>query len=74
MNWTTDLSREISGQVLLDDASREAVSTDFGRIIVRKPAAVVRPASSQDVANVIKFAVRNGLTVATRGEIGRAHV
>ena len=56
MNWTADLSREVSGQVLVDDASREAVSTDFGRIIVRKPAAVVRPASSQDVANVVKFA------------------
>jgi cytokinin dehydrogenase len=67
MNWTADLSREVSGQVLLDDASREAVSTDFGRVIVRKPAAVVRPASSQDVANVIKFAVRNGLSVSTRG-------
>jgi len=67
MNWTADLSREVSGQVLLDDASREAVSTDFGRIIVRKPAAVVRPASSEDVANVVKFAVRNGLSVSTRG-------
>ncbi|TAM84588.1 MAG: FAD-binding protein [Acidobacteria bacterium] len=67
MNWTADLSREVSGQVLVDDTSREAVSTDFGRIIVRKPAAVVRPASSQDVANVVKFAVRNGLSVSTRG-------
>jgi cytokinin dehydrogenase len=67
MNWTAELSREVSGQVLLDDASREAVSTDFGRVIVRKPAAVVRPASSQDVANVIKFAVHNGLSVSTRG-------
>jgi cytokinin dehydrogenase len=67
MNWTADLSREVTGQVLLDDASREAVSTDFGRVIVRKPAAVVRPASSQDVANVVKFAVRNGLSVSTRG-------
>src|ERR1051326_4592084 len=67
MNWTAGLSRELSGQVLLDDASRDAVSTDFGRIIVRKPAAVVRPASSQDVANVIKFAASNGLSVSTRG-------
>ena len=67
MNWTADLAREISGEVRVDDALREAVSTDFGRIVVRKPAAVVRPASSQDVANVIKFAVRNGLSVSTRG-------
>ncbi len=67
MNWTADLVREVSGQVLVDDASREAVSIDFGRIIVKKPAAVVRPASTRDVANVIKFAVRNGLSVSTRG-------
>jgi|YelNatPaOPRAMG01_1025707.scaffolds.fasta_scaffold37825_2 cytokinin dehydrogenase len=67
MSWTADLAREVKGQVLVDDASREAVSTDFGRIIVRKPAAVVRPASSQDVASVVKFAVRNGLSVSTRG-------
>src|SRR5690348_17873325 len=67
MNWTADLSREVSGQVLLDDASREAVSTDVGRIVVRKPAAVVQPASTQDVADVIKFAARNGLSVSTRG-------
>jgi cytokinin dehydrogenase len=67
MNWTAGFAREVSGQVLVDDASREVVSTDFGRIIVRKPAAVVRPASRQDVANVIKFAVRNGLSVSTRG-------
>ncbi|HZT68333.1 MAG TPA: FAD-binding protein, partial [Terriglobia bacterium] len=67
MNWTADLAREVSGQVLVDDTSREAVSTDFGRVVVRKPAAVVRPASSQDVANVVKFAARNGLSVSTRG-------
>jgi cytokinin dehydrogenase len=67
MNWTADLAREVSGQVLVDDASREAVSTDFGRVIVRKPAAVVRPASSRDVANVIRFAVGKGWSVSTRG-------
>lgn len=67
MNWTADLAREVNGQVLVDDASRDAVSTDFGRIILRKPSAVVRPSSSQDVAKVIKFAAGNGLTVSTRG-------
>lgn len=67
MSWTADLAREVSGQILADDASREAVSTDFGRIVVRKPAAVVRPASSQEVASIVKFAVRNNLSVSTRG-------
>lgn len=67
MDWTAELAREVSGQVLVDDASCEAVSRDFGRIIARKPAVVVRPASSQDVANVVKLAVRNELSVSTRG-------
>lgn len=67
MNWTSDLAREISGRVLADDASREAVSADFGGIIARKPAAVVEPASSEDVAKVIRFANEHGLSVGTRG-------
>jgi len=68
LNWTSDLAREISGQVLSDEPSREAVSTDFGRITVRKPAAVVRPATAEDVAKVIRFANEHGLGVGTRGE------
>jgi len=67
MSWAAELVREIRGQVLVDDASRESVATDFGRMIVRKPAAVVRPASSEDVASAVKFAVRHGLSVSTRG-------
>src|SRR5208282_542726 len=67
MNWTNELAQEISGRVLTDDASREAVATDFGRIIVRRPQAVVCPASAEDVARVVKFAARNSLHVATRG-------
>lgn len=67
MSWTQDLAREIPGGVLTDDAARAAVATDFGRIIVRRPQAVVRPASAQDVARVVKFAARHSLHVATRG-------
>ena len=44
MTWTAGLAGIVAGQVLLDEASRDAVATDFGRLIVRKPAAVVRPA------------------------------
>ncbi|MGH9444439.1 MAG: FAD-binding protein, partial [Terriglobia bacterium] len=67
MPWTADLAREISGVVLTDDASREAASTDFGRIVARKPEAVIHPASAEDVARVIKFAARRSLRVSTRG-------
>ncbi len=67
MSWTNELAREISGRVLTEDAAREAVATDFGRIIVRLPQVVVCPASAEDVARVVKFAGRNSLHVATRG-------
>ena len=67
MSWAAELVREIRGEVLVDDASRESVATDFGHMIVRKPGAVVRPASTEDVASTVKFAVRHGLSVSTRG-------
>ena len=67
MTWTAELAREISGQVLTDEAAREAASRDFGRVVVRKPAAVVRPASAEDVAKTLRFAARHSLSVSTRG-------
>lgn len=67
MVWQNDLKAQISGQLLTDDSAREDASTDFGRLIVRKPAVVVRPASAQDVSNVLKLANQNSLKVSTRG-------
>ena len=67
MSWTNELARNISGAVLTDDAARQAVATDFGRLITRTPQAVVRPASAEDVARVVKFAARNSLPISTRG-------
>ena len=67
MSWAGELAQEISGTVLTDDAAREAVATDFGRIVVRRPQAVVRPASAEDVQRVVKFAARHSLSLATRG-------
>jgi cytokinin dehydrogenase len=67
MGWASELAQEISGRVLTDDAAREAMARDFGRIVVRKPQAVVCPASREDVARVVKFAARHSLSVAMRG-------
>ncbi len=67
MTWTEELAAEIAGQVLTDDATRDSASTDFGRVIVRKPAVVVRPASAADVAKTLKFAATHSLGVSTRG-------
>jgi len=37
MSWANDLGKEISGRVLTDDAACQAVATDFGRIVSRRP-------------------------------------
>lgn len=67
MNWVGELAAGITGQVLADEPSRENVATDFGRIVSRVPAVVVRPASAEDVARAVKFAAAHGVAVATRG-------
>jgi cytokinin dehydrogenase len=67
MSWTAELARGIAGQVLSDESARARVATDFGGIIARTPAVVVRPASTEDVAGVLKFASRRSLAVSTRG-------
>jgi cytokinin dehydrogenase len=67
MSWANELGQEISGRVLTDNAACQAVATDFGRIVSRRPQVVVSPASAEDVARVVKFASRNSLHVATRG-------
>jgi len=67
MKWSDDLAKCVTGQVLMDEASRGAVSTDFGRLVVRKPVVVVRPASAADVAATVRFAAKNSLAVSTRG-------
>jgi cytokinin dehydrogenase len=67
MSWANELGQEISGRVLTDDAACQAVATDFGHIVSRRPQVVVCPASAEDVAQVVKFASRNSLHVATRG-------
>ncbi len=67
VTWAEELAREIAGQVLTDDLSREAVATDFGHLMARKPVVVVRPKSAEDVARVVKFAASHELTLSTRG-------
>ena len=62
-----DLKPIITGEVLGDAESCAARGTDFGRILTRLPGVVVRPASGDDVAAVIRYARRHSVPVATRG-------
>ncbi len=57
----------IRGKVYLDPESRRDVATDFGRILVKTPKALVAPASVEDVATVLAAASREGWPVSTRG-------
>ncbi len=67
MTWVSELQSEISGQVLTDEATCSAMDTDFGHLVTRKPQVVVRPASTEDVARVVKFAAQHSLAIGTRG-------
>lgn len=55
--------------LLADDAeSRAAAAQDFGHIIQRRPRAVCKPATSGEVAGILRWAREQGLKVAARGQ------
>lgn len=59
---------EDAGEAAGVAAGCAAAATDFGGLVSAMPAAVVRPASAEDVASAIRAAARTaGLTVAARG-------
>lgn len=62
----SDLKQIIAGEVSNLEAELAAVSQDFGGIIQKRPQIVVRPQNSTDVAQVIKYAAKQGLTVSSR--------
>jgi cytokinin dehydrogenase len=78
--WITDLHAgsvldvdrlpPLDGVLALDDASRDAATIDFGRLVQERPIAVLKPGSVRDLARVLRFARRHDLRVAVRG---RAH-
>jgi FAD/FMN-containing dehydrogenase len=63
----------LDGQLLTDPASRAARGTDLGNIVFNTPAAVLRPASIDDVAKMIKFCAERHIEVAARGQGHATH-
>ena len=57
---------DLSGTLLVDDATRYAAARDFGNIVHRMPSAVLVPGSVQDVVKTVRFANRHGVKVAMR--------
>ncbi|MFF4352967.1 FAD-binding protein [Streptomyces sp. NPDC001530] len=58
----------LDGTVHTDEASLGAAADDFGHIVHRRPAAVLRPGSVRDVVAMIRFCNAHGLSVAPRGQ------
>lgn len=58
----------LDGTLLTDDASLGAAADDYGHIVHREPAAVLRPGSVDDVVAMVRFCNRHGLKVAPRGQ------
>jgi cytokinin dehydrogenase len=68
---TTALAEDFpsfDGVLLLDEASRAAAADDFGHLVHRQPLAVLKPDSVNDVVEVVRFARRNNIHVAARGQ------
>jgi FAD/FMN-containing dehydrogenase len=60
--------KDISGELSFDDAVLQATADDFGRVVQKKPAAVLRPSDAQDIAKLVQFANRQGVKIAMRGQ------
>jgi len=56
------------GALRTDAGARLAVADDFGHLVHRRPMAVLEPGSVEDIARLIRFAARHGISVAARGE------
>jgi cytokinin dehydrogenase len=68
----------IAGELRFDTDARDAAGTDFGRLVHKRPLAVLKPASSEDIVTIVRWANSQGLKVAARGQghaiYGRAMV
>lgn len=57
----------LDGELHCDEASLAAAANDFGGIIKRRPRAVLRPRSMEEVCAAVRFARTHRLTLAPRG-------
>jgi FAD/FMN-containing dehydrogenase len=58
----------LDGALYLDEATRAEYAQDYGQIIHEQPLAVLKPGSVEDVSRMVRFARRNGLRIAARGQ------
>ncbi|MFI6657657.1 FAD-binding protein [Streptomyces sp. NPDC050523] len=58
----------LDGTLVMDDASLSAASDDYGHVVHRRPAAVLRPGSVRDVVAMVRWCNAHRLPVAARGQ------
>ncbi|MCA9437227.1 MAG: FAD-binding protein [Candidatus Omnitrophica bacterium] len=63
-----ELQSLIQGEVHSTKEALTEVSTDFGRLMEKRPKVLVKPESSEEVASILKYAYEHDLPVSTRGE------
>ncbi|KAA2266431.1 FAD-binding protein [Solihabitans fulvus] len=58
----------LDGELTDDPDALDAAATDFGGLVTRQPRWVARPASTADIAAVVRWAAGLGLPLAARGQ------
>jgi FAD/FMN-containing dehydrogenase len=58
----------LDGQLLFDDAARQACAVDNGGHVHHSPIAVLKPHSVDDVVRLVAYANKRGLKIAMRGQ------
>jgi FAD/FMN-containing dehydrogenase len=58
----------LEGELVVDPAALESVSTDVGNIIRHTPVAVLRPRSARDVSAMVQFCRQRRIQIAARGQ------
>src|SRR4030095_5191301 len=60
--------KDLSGELSFDEAVLQTAADAFGRVVHKKPMAVLRRGDAQDIAKLVQFANRQGLKVAMLGQ------
>lgn len=61
---------QLEGTLETAAATTGRFSSDFGKLVTGTPRAVLRPRSARDIAVMIDYVRRNGLTIAMNGQSG----
>jgi len=59
---------KLDGVLLFDETTRKALADDWGHLVHKIPAAVLRPKSVQDIVKIVRYANQHSLKIAVKGQ------